>query len=160
MAWNQPGKGGQGPWRKPSGGGLGNVQDRLRDWFGGPAGGGLGPLGWAGGAVALLLLFNSFKLIDEQQRGVVLRFGAYDRVMGPGANFKWPWPVESVTVVEAQLIQSLEDQVRVRPRTRTSSTSASTSSTRSRTATARATSSTPSATTARSPAPSRRAARR
>ena len=111
MAWNQPGKGGQGPWNKPSGG-LGALQDRLRDWFGGP-GGGFGPLTWAGVAVALLLLFNSFKLIDEQQRGVVLRFGAFHRVMGPGANFKWPWPVETVTVIQANTIQSLEDSVTV-----------------------------------------------
>jgi membrane protease subunit HflK len=113
MAWNQPGKGGNGPWRKPSGGGLGSVQDRLRDWFGGPAGGGLGPLAWIGGALAVLVLFNSFKLIDEKERGVVLRFGAYHRVMGPGANFKFPWPIESVTVVESETFQSLEDQVRV-----------------------------------------------
>jgi membrane protease subunit HflK len=111
MAWNQPGKGGQGPWRKPSGG-VGALQDRMRDWFGGP-GGGFGPLGWAGAALALLLLFNSFKLIDEQQRGVVQRFGAFDRIMGPGANFKWPWPIETVTVVNANTIQNLEDSVRV-----------------------------------------------
>jgi membrane protease subunit HflK len=115
MAWNQPGKGGQGGWRgKPTGGGggLGPLSDRLRDWFGGP-GGGIGPLGWIGGALVLLLLFNSFKLVDEQQRGVVLRFGAFHRVMGPGANFKWPWPVETVTMVQANTIQSLEDSVRV-----------------------------------------------
>ncbi len=85
---------------------------RLRDWFGGP-GGGFGPLGWVAGALVLLLLFNSFKLIDEQQRGVVQRFGAFDRIMGPGANFKWPWPIETVTVVQANTIQSLEDSVRV-----------------------------------------------
>ena len=116
MAWNQPGKGGKSPWGgKPgggTGGGMGAFSQRLRDWFGGP-GGGLGPLGWIGGAFALLVLFNSFKLIDEQQRGVVQRFGAFDRIMGPGANFKWPWPVETVTVVNANTIQSLEDSVRV-----------------------------------------------
>jgi len=113
MAWNQPGKGGQSPWRgKPGGGGMDAFTQRLRDWFGGP-GGGIGPLGWAGVALALLLVFNSFKLIDEQQRGVVQRFGAFNRVMGPGANFKWPWPVETVTVVNANTIQSLEDSVRV-----------------------------------------------
>lgn len=113
MAWNQPGKGGQSPWRgKPGGGGMDAFTQRLRDWFGGP-GGGFGPLGWAGAALALLLAFNSFKLIDEQQRGVVQRFGAFNRIMGPGANFKWPWPIETVTVVNANTIQSLEDSVRV-----------------------------------------------
>jgi membrane protease subunit HflK len=114
MAWNQPGKGGQNGWRgKPSGGGgMDSIPQKLRDWFGGP-GGGIGPLGWIGAALALLLLFNSFKLVDEQQRGVVLRFGAFDRVMGPGANVKWPWPIETVTMVQANTIQSLEDSVRV-----------------------------------------------
>jgi membrane protease subunit HflK len=59
------------------------------------------------------MLFNSFKLVDEKERGVVLRFGAFNRIMQPGANFKWPWPVESVRIVEAESIQSLEDEVRV-----------------------------------------------
>jgi membrane protease subunit HflK len=113
MAWNQPGKGGQGPWRgKPGGGGMDAFSQRMRDWFGG-TGGGIGPLGWLGGALALLVLFNSFKQIDEQQRGVVQRFGAFHRIMNPGPNFKWPWPVETVTVVNANTIQSLEDSVRV-----------------------------------------------
>lgn len=113
MAWNQPGKGGQSPWRgKPGGGGLDAFSQRMRDWFGGP-GGGFGPLGWVAGALALLLAFNSFKLVDEKERGVVLRFGAFHRIMQPGANLKWPWPVESVRIVEAESIQSLEDEVRV-----------------------------------------------
>jgi membrane protease subunit HflK len=112
MAWNQPGKGGQGPWRGAPGGGLGGIGQRLRDGLRGP-GGGIGPLGWIGIAVGALVLFNSFKLIDEQQRGVVLRFGAYDRTMGPGANLKWPWPIETVAVVETERIQSLEDSVTV-----------------------------------------------
>jgi membrane protease subunit HflK len=88
------------------------LTQRLRDWFGGP-GGGVGPLGWAIAALALLVLFNCFKLIDEKERGVVLRFGAYAREMKPGANLKWPWPIESVTVVDAITIQSLEDKVTV-----------------------------------------------
>jgi modulator of FtsH protease HflK len=44
---------------------------------------------------------------------VVLRFGAFHRIMTPGANFKWPWPVETVTVVDATKVESLEDEVRV-----------------------------------------------
>ena len=110
MAWNQPGKGPQNPWGgKGSGNGLDNVIQRLRELFG-PGG---HPLGWLLPVLLLLVVFNSFKLVDERQRGVVLRFGQFNRIMTPGANFKWPWPVESVTVIDATKIESLDDQVRV-----------------------------------------------
>lgn len=111
MAWNQPGKGTQNPWRgKGTNKGLEGLLQRARDLFGG---GGGTPLVWILPILVMLLLFNSFKLIDERQRGVVLRFGAFNRVMMPGANFKWPWPMESVTVIDATKIESLEDEVRV-----------------------------------------------
>ena len=112
MAWNQPGKGPQDPWRgsgKSGGNAFDNLLRRLQDAFGG----GGNPLGWLLPVLVMLVLFNSFKLVDERQRGVVLRFGAFNRVMTPGANFKWPWPIESVTIVDATKIDSLEDQVRV-----------------------------------------------
>ena len=80
---------------------------------GGGQSGGFSPLAMGAGVLALLLLLNSFKLIDERERGVVLRFGQFNRIMTPGANYKLPWPVESVIVVDATRIQSLEDQVRV-----------------------------------------------
>jgi len=81
---------------------------RLREVFGGG-----NPLGWLLPLLGLLLLFNSFKLIDERERGVVLRFGQFDRIMQPGPNFKWPWPVETVTVIDATNLQQFDDQVRV-----------------------------------------------
>ena len=114
MAWNQPGKGSQDPWRgKNSGNPIDVLRSRFRDAFGGGGAGGLGPLGWIVPILMLLVLFNSFKLIDERQRGVVLRYGAFNRIMTPGANFKWPWPIETVTVVDATKIETLEDEVRV-----------------------------------------------
>ncbi len=115
MAWNQPGKGKPNPWSgKGSGNGIDNLLQRLRDLFGGGGGGGGGnPIGWALPLLGLLLVFNSFKLVDERQRGVVLRFGKFERIMTPGANFKWPWPVESVIIIDATKIESLDDQVRV-----------------------------------------------
>jgi len=39
--------------------------------------------------------------------------GKFERIMTPGANFKWPWPVESVIIIDATKIESLDDQVRV-----------------------------------------------
>lgn len=110
MAWNQPGKGNQDPWRgRNSSNGLDGLIQKFRGLFGG----GGNPLGWLLPALALLLVFNSFKLMDERQRGVVLRFGAFDRIMTPGANFKWPWPIETVTLVNATKVETLEDTVRV-----------------------------------------------
>jgi membrane protease subunit HflK len=109
MAWNQPGKGKQNPWGAPSpGGGMDGILRRLRDMFGGG-----NPLMLLLPLLVVLLLFNSFKLVDERERGVVLRFGRFDRIMTPGPNFKWPWPVETVTIIAATNLESLDDQVRV-----------------------------------------------
>lgn len=119
MAWNTPGNnnesnsggGNRNPWKPRKtgrGGGGGGAFDELIErlrGFGGGGGGG-NPLRWAAIALGLVLLFNSFVLVAEQERGVVLRFGAFHRVMAPGPNFKLPWPIESVTKVNATEIKS------------------------------------------------------
>jgi len=63
--------------------------------------------------LAVLIVFNCFQLIDERERGVVLRFGKFDRILTPGANLKLPWPIESVTVVNATQVQTVEETVNV-----------------------------------------------
>jgi regulator of protease activity HflC (stomatin/prohibitin superfamily) len=52
------------------------------------------------GLVAITLVFGSWFTIDQGERGVVLRNGAYQTVAEPGLNFKLPWvdDVEYVTV--------------------------------------------------------------
>jgi membrane protease subunit HflK len=120
MAWNTPGSGSNGskdkpsPW-KPKGKGGGNDfsawADRLRGLFDGNGGG--NPLRWVAIAVVLLLVFSSFQLIGEQQRGVVLRFGQFSRILQPGPNFKLPWPIESVTKVNATQIKTFSSEVPV-----------------------------------------------
>ena len=119
MAWNEPGGGNKrrDPWQ---GGGGGNEPDidamlkRARDRFGrvvgkGPGGGGA----WLVvlGVLALWIGFTSMRQIDETQRGVVLRFGKFDRIMGAGLNFKWPTPIEQVYVVDATRVRSESDEV-------------------------------------------------
>ncbi|MBN6149340.1 FtsH protease activity modulator HflK [Xanthomonas sp. AmX2] len=119
MAWNTPGgKGtdgpdnsGRNPWkpRGGNGGGWGGLPGPLKDLFNGD-----GNIGrWIAVAVVLLLLFSSFQLIGEQQRGVVLRFGQFSRILQPGPNFKLPWPIESVRKVNATEIKTFSNQVPV-----------------------------------------------
>ena len=126
MAWNTPGgndgnsnrpSGGDrnNPWppprrRKPGGGGgFDDILERIRGVFGGGGGGFDGhPLRWAAIALGVIVLLNSFTLIAEQQQGVVLRFGEFHRILDPGPNFKFPWPVETVEKVEATQIKSFE----------------------------------------------------
>jgi membrane protease subunit HflK len=52
-------------------------------------------------------------LITEQQRGVVLRFGQFSRVMQPGPHFKLPWPIERVTKINATQIKTFSENVPV-----------------------------------------------
>ncbi|WP_415252195.1 FtsH protease activity modulator HflK [Thermomonas sp.] len=109
MAWNKPGgSSGRSP-RSGGNGGLGGLFDKLPDF----GGGGANPLRWAGIALALWLAFNCFVLVAEQERGVVLRFGLFARIMQPGPNLKLPWPIESVTKVKATQISNYEDRVPV-----------------------------------------------
>ena len=108
MAWNRPGGGGRTP--RGGGGGLGDLLNRLPSLGGGGNG---GALRWAGIALAAWLLLNSFVLITDQQRGVVLRFGQFHRVMQPGPNFKLPWPMERVIKVAATQIKTFDSTVPV-----------------------------------------------
>lgn len=112
MAWNTPGSdnsGGSDPngrsprQRKPEGRGLDALLDPLRGLFGGGGGGigGGGILRWAAAILGLWLVFNCFVLVTEQERGVVLRFGHFSRILQPGPHFKAPWPIERVTKVNA-----------------------------------------------------------
>jgi len=121
MAWNQPGNRNNDPWRgKDPGREVQAFVDRLRGMFGGSAGRGSGGDSGGGGRefnllypvlalLAIWVVFNSFKLIDERERGVVLRFGEFSRMIEPGANFKLPWPIERVVVVQAQEVAAIEN---------------------------------------------------
>ena len=112
MAWNSPGSsnsGGRGP-RQRGNGGLDQLLDPLRNLFGG-SGGGIGR--WVLLVLALWLVANCFVLVAEQQRGVVLRFGEYARLLQPGPHFKLPWPLERVIKVNATEIKTFGTSVPV-----------------------------------------------
>lgn len=114
MAWNTPGNNDKGPWKPKVGGNpVDDFLAGLKDQLG--IGGGSGPT-WLKPALfvlVILLLFNCFKLIDERERGVVLRFGKFDRILTPGANLKLPWPIETVAIVNATQVQTVEETVNV-----------------------------------------------
>lgn len=136
MAWNEPGKGGgsngggKDPWKRKDGGGddveifLSKLKANLGKVFGGGGDGGSprrgsgasgygAIIGWVVLAVAVWLVFDSWQMVDERQRGVVLRFGEFNRFMDPGPNFKWPRPIESVEKVNVTDVRRVAEQVRL-----------------------------------------------
>ncbi|HBU65440.1 MAG TPA: FtsH protease activity modulator HflK, partial [Alcanivorax sp.] len=120
MAWNEPGGNKpRDPWGGGGGGGdqrppdldeaLKNLKDRINNLFGGKGGGGGGGNKSSGGfpggllAVALVVLvvgyvLMGFYLVDQRERGVVLRFGEFNRMVDPGLNWRAPIIEQSMSV--------------------------------------------------------------
>lgn len=119
MGWNEPG-GGQDPWgrgaRRPEGSppDIDELLARLRARFGGRGGGGSGKAGIGGGLLALVIVLlymaTGFYVVDEQERGVVLRFGAHVQTTEPGLHWHIPWPVERVEKVNVTQVRSVTDR--------------------------------------------------
>lgn len=116
MAWNEDGNG-KDPWKK--GGGEPSDLDQIaREWqkkfagiLGGGGGGGVGGVGGAGGFVLVLVLaiawlLTGFYRVDEAERGVVQRFGAYTESTMPGLRWHLPFPIESVDLVNTIAISN------------------------------------------------------
>ncbi len=140
MAWNEPGPGDRDPWgeRRRSGGGGGqgpsdldemirNLKQRLRALFGGRRGGG-GGQAWGSGqgghfgfgliVVALgLWMLSGFYVVQQGERGVVLRFGEKTEVTDAGLHWHFPYPIESVEKVNVDRIYPIEIGYRSHPRT-------------------------------------------
>lgn len=125
MAWNEPGGGNRDPW---SGGGreqgppdLDEVVRKLSDKFGallggrrggnsgggGAAGSGGSGSGFAGiglivGAIAVIgWLIASIYIVNEGERGVVLRFGRYLETTMPGPHLRL-FPIDRVEIVNLE----------------------------------------------------------
>ncbi len=102
--WGQPPRGG-GPRRGRGGGGGGpDFEDMLRkgrDQLRGFRPGRLGPLAVAVLVLALaaIWLATGFYQVDASERGVEQRFGAFSVETGQGLNYHFPWPIETVTIV-------------------------------------------------------------
>lgn len=137
MAWNEPGGGRRNPWGDGSGGGGGGgggqppdleemlrqAKQRLSALFGGKGGSsrnagdgggavGAGGLGWLIlGVLVIWMVVDSFHIIDQRERGVVLRFGKADRTLEPGPRFTLPRPIESVERVDVTQVRSMSNRV-------------------------------------------------
>ncbi len=101
-----------------------DVNRRLSSMFG-KKGGGLGGGGYeprpplnmrqfGGGIVMLLVLVlvmwlaSGIYIVDEGQRGIVLRFGSFNRITTSGPNMRLPWPIESHEIVDLSRVRTIE----------------------------------------------------
>ena len=126
MAWNEPGGSGNGNGRDPWGNGgkdqgppdIDEVVRNLRKKMGGLFGGGGGRSSDDGSgntgmgvliiiAIVAWLAIDSSYIINEKERGVVLRFGQYVETIQPGFNVRLPRPFEKVLRVDVNTIRSL-----------------------------------------------------
>ncbi len=129
MAWNEPGGNNRDPW------GGGNKQDgppdldevlkNLKQKFGGlfggiGRGGGKESSGDSGGgselsgkAVAVLAVIavavwiaTGFYIVQQQERAVVMRFGAFSEVTDPGFRWHLPFPIEKKEIVNVEEVMT------------------------------------------------------
>jgi modulator of FtsH protease HflK len=123
MAWNEPGGGNRDPWnpggRRGGSGGDGGIPDvdqvleRLKSRFkgrGGPGGLSSGGVGLLAAAIVLVWVASGFYVVDEQERAVVMRFGAYAGTSGPGLRWRLPWPVETVHKINVTQVRQVTER--------------------------------------------------
>ena len=123
MSWNEPPGDGKDPWgnRKRDQGppDMGEVLRKMQQSLGGlfnkkPAKGG-NSSGRSNSLAILVILiaillsasYSMFYAIDEQERGVVLRLGAYVATLEPGLSVRFPYPIEQVLKVNVGQERSL-----------------------------------------------------
>ncbi len=112
-------KGGNGgPWGPRSGGPGGQQpdleeilrrsQDRLRQAMPGGRMGGSFAVLIAVVAIAVIGFFGFTVRVNPDELGIVLRFGAYERQLPPGLNFRLPYPIETVELPKVTRINRTE----------------------------------------------------
>ena len=116
MTWNDSGNG-QDPWK-----GNNNQPDDLdkiiQGWqkkINAIIGGGKSPKKGSGRATGIPIfsvfllvawLFTGLYSVDQAERGVVQRFGAYTETTFPGLHWHIPFPIESVDVVNTGVVEN------------------------------------------------------
>ncbi|MGH8120157.1 MAG: FtsH protease activity modulator HflK, partial [Gammaproteobacteria bacterium] len=122
MGWNETPDGNKdkNPWGKRGGDegppDLDDILRKLLQGFGGlfgrrPAAG----AGKSGSTLSIAIVlvalawlaYDMTYTIDQQERGIVLRFGAYVTTLQPGLNFRLPRPIENVIIINVGQVRSL-----------------------------------------------------
>ena len=70
------------------------------------------------GIVLLVWLATGIYIVQPGQEGVVLTFGKFASVTGSGLNYRLPWPIQSVTIVNVESIRRAEIGFRTTDRDR------------------------------------------
>ncbi len=132
MAWNESGNG-KNPWDQGGSEGPPDLDKIVRDWqkrfnamFGGKggkggkpsgAGSGAGPSGGAIVVIAVIVLIGwvatGLYRVNADERGVVMRFGAFTASTPPGLRWHLPWPIETVEKVAVTSVHTIRQQTRM-----------------------------------------------
>ena len=125
MAWNEPGGGGQDPWRTPRNGG--GTPPKIDQWLkdlsgklggqgnnsgndsageGGSGMPGATTIGLLAGAGLALWLASGIYIVNDGQRAVVTQFGQYVTTATPGPHWHLPSPVQQVQTVDVDQFRS------------------------------------------------------
>ncbi|AGA34904.1 HflK protein [Thioalkalivibrio nitratireducens DSM 14787] len=135
MPWNEPGNNQRDPWSGgPRGGGGGGGQrppdleemmrklsQQLSGIFGGggsggsDGGGGMGRHSKAVASLAVIIavvvwLASGFYIVSEGDRGIVFRFGAFQKESMPGPHWHLPYPIERVEIENVDNIRTLQNR--------------------------------------------------
>jgi len=132
VAWNEPGSAGnKDPWgrRKSEGASeLDRIVRRLQQKFGGLFGGGKGggdsgpghARGVGAGLITLVALvvwlLSGFYIVQQGERGVVLRLGKQTEITEAGLRWHLPFPLEKVEKVNVEKVSTIEIGYRSNPR--------------------------------------------
>jgi membrane protease subunit HflK len=126
MGWNEPPDKNKSrdPWgSRGSGDGppdLDEIVRRMQQGLGGLFGKKSSPIGRSSGSpyawliplfiLLAVALYDMIYFIDQQERGIVLRFGAYQRVWQPGLNVRMPRPIEQTIRLNVEQVRRLTHQ--------------------------------------------------
>jgi len=119
MPWSDPNQQ-KNPWGRKQGSQppdidelIRRMQERLSGMFGGKGGGGISGPGkgvMISGIVLVLLLWvaSGIYVVAADEEALVLRFGKFVATTGPGLNWHFPYPVETVEKIPVTRVQRLE----------------------------------------------------
>jgi membrane protease subunit HflK len=115
MSWNESGNG-KDPWKRDDEEPtdldqiVQNWQRKLSSIAGGRRGAGGNPNAAGGWVLVMLLvvawLFTGLYRVDEAERGIVQRFGAYVGTTLPGLHWHFPFPIEAVDIVNINAVDN------------------------------------------------------